>query len=105
MAEFSEVMKQLARMANACNGKCDKCPLGNSVICNAPWCFRNTESIAEAERIVMQWAAEHPEPVYPTLIEWLRSIGLADHRMIDPIPADIAEKLGLKPKGQEAQSE
>lgn len=47
---------------------------------------------------VMRWAAEHPEPVYPTLAEWLRSIGLANHRMIDPIPADIAEKLGIQPK-------
>ena len=95
MAEFSEAMKQLARMANACNGKCDKCPLDNSTLCTSPWCFGNTEGIAEAEQIVMQWAAEHPEPVYPTWWDWLAARGLDPD---DPIPADIAQKLGQEPK-------
>lgn len=27
----------------------------------------------EAERIIMAWAKGHPEPVYPTLVEWLLS--------------------------------
>lgn len=112
MAEFSEVMRQLARMANACDRKCDKCSLGNSALCTGLWCFGNTESIAEAERIVMQWAAEHPEPVYPTWVEWLESKHVITVTQIDdytkkvlpafymfsPIPADIAHKLGMEPK-------
>ena len=61
-------------------------------------------------------AAEHPEPVYPTWAEWLNSIGViigerpfpalnipvyvyqASTKMLEPIPADIAEKLGVTPK-------
>lgn len=69
----------------------------------------------------MQWAAEHPEPVYPTWREWQHSMfpdadvrispcefGSMDRFKCDDktctecmeqkIPADIAEKLGIKPK-------
>ena len=52
--------------------------------------------------------AEHPEPVYPTWGEWLIQIGVAQigsgmlgihpTMAVQPIPADIAQKLGLKPK-------
>ncbi len=72
----------------------------------------------------MSWAAEHPEPVYPTWGEWLISVGAArkiptgipfelpDRRIVDPpwetvvdtnthIPADIAQKLGIKPNEKE----
>lgn len=61
------------------------------------------------EELVMAWVAEHPEPVYPTWGEWLMSIGVINgvhpHGATDalgnlkkPIPADIAERLGIKPK-------
>lgn len=57
----------------------------------------------------MAWAAEHPEPVYPTWYEWLKDNGLTFHdaesswigfteRIHHPIPADIAQKLGLEQK-------
>ena len=56
----------------------------------------------------MQWAAEHPDPVYPTWGEWLVKMGVAEigSGMLgiqpaiaeQPIPADIAGKLGVKPK-------
>lgn len=106
VAEFSEVMKQLARMANACNGKCGKCPLGNSALCNGrPWCFGNKEGIAEAERIVMQWAAEHPEPVYPSIAKYFKQFGItirrdgsleADYfKANEPMSADMAKLLGI----------
>ena len=65
--------------------------------------------IANIEKEVMAWAAEHPAPVYPTWGEWLMSIGVINgvhpHGAIDalgnlkqPIPADIAQKLGIEPK-------
>ena len=77
--------------------------------------------LQEAETIITTWAAEHPEPVYPTWGEWLISIGAArkiptgipfelhDGRIVDspwetvvavntPLPADIAQKLGIEPK-------
>jgi len=65
--------------------------------------------MAKVEEAVMAWAAEHPEPVYPTWGEWLIAIGILYRD--DPrhaysisikantqIPADIAEKLGIEPK-------
>jgi hypothetical protein len=68
----------------------------------------------------MSWAAEHPEPVYPTWVEWLKTEGVIPYmkglvvvrgddgnfhdgrvniteKMLDHIPDDIAEKLGLEP--------
>ena len=108
MAEFQEVMKQWRRMCNKMREHGDwcqysKCPLSGK--CQLP----STTDIAETEGVVMQWAAEHPEPVYPTWREWLTSIGvidqmfthsvIADTLSMTPIPADIAEKLGIEPKG------
>jgi hypothetical protein len=56
------------------------------------------------EKTVMDWAAEHPV-VYPTWEEWLSDkYNLAyndDFRLAmsrEPIPADIAEPLGIEPK-------
>jgi hypothetical protein len=73
------------------------------------------------EKTVMDWAAEHPEPVYPTWIEWLKSMGVVPYmtglvvtrdaanghfheghvnitaNALEAIPADIAEKLGIDP--------
>jgi hypothetical protein len=63
---------------------------------------------ADVEKNVTAWAAEHKEPVYPTFREWLISIGvigqmsthsvIADKLAMTPIPADIAQKLGIEPK-------
>ena len=101
MAEFIEVMKQANRMCNVCT--CSSCPIHN--MCNevtllTPEC---AEQFVEA---VTKWAAEHPEPQYPTWIKWLVAEGVTDaggfrfhHKAYQPIPAEIAEKLGLKPKG------
>lgn len=79
--------------------------------------------LQEAETIITTWAAEHPEPVYPTWREWLIKLGIVsfetDFRALldtrpttlantvkayineegsKPIPADIAQKLGIEPK-------
>lgn len=112
MAEhsFQEVMRQYKRM---CRGKaysaCDfykfKMSLSQQMACLR---FLK-EYPVEAEALVMNWAAENPEPVYPTWGEWLMSIGVINgvhpYGAIDalgnlkqPIPADIAQKLGIEPK-------
>lgn len=84
------------------------------------WCLK---SMPEIERIVMDWAAANPEPRYPSWIEAWKQLfpdgqrtpcpgccgrkyapewcgreecGKCKNR---PIPADIAEKLGIKPIG------
>jgi hypothetical protein len=70
---------------------------------------------ALVEAAVMRWAAEHPEPVYPTWGEWLVAqdiiteygriecggsgvCGVFTDKGGQPIPADIAQKLGIEPK-------
>lgn len=111
MAEFSEVMRHWRRMCVACETKygdnsCIECPLHG---CTAIYDSDGTEDNADIERKVMQWAAEHPEMVYPTWYEWLRGIGVLGTAAIDNgytsemlctthIPADIAQKLGIEPE-------
>lgn len=53
----------------------------------------------------MRWDADHPEPVYPTWVEWFREMGVVSPKqeyfhdwLLKPIPADIAQKLGIEPK-------
>lgn len=108
MAEFQEVMKQFDRMCWHYQRK-RECPMGcpmNGV--NISQCRKVAfEEPIVTEKTVMSWAAEHPV-VYPTWREWLISIGvigqmsthsvIADTLSMTPIPADIAEKLGLQPK-------
>jgi hypothetical protein len=72
---------------------------------------------AHIEQTVAAWAAEHLEPQYPSWAEWLISIGAfgslkeieRDYTdteilykmrdmMFEPIPAEIAETLGIEPK-------
>ena len=71
------------------------------------------------EHAVMSWAAENPEPVYPRWVDWLMEQGIipdayaVEHstepgvrvarffvtiKGFEPIPADIAQKLGIEPK-------
>lgn len=122
MAEFQEVMNQFNRMCWHYQVK-HECPMGcpmNGV--NKSQCRKIAfESPKDTEKIVMAWAAEHPEPVYPTWFEVLERFGVAGRingelyydsmdreiylkqpaftpKAFEPIPADIAEKLGIKPK-------
>lgn len=99
MAKFATVMHEMKRMCETFTNadECQHCPLVHSPVCGTPSDMMDG-AIREAETAIMAWAAEHPEPQYPTLAEWLRSVGLANIRMIDPIPADIAEKLGIELK-------
>lgn len=124
MAEFSEVMRQWRRMCVAlekAHGDVaySVCPLhGRTAIYDSD----GTEDYADIERKVMQWAAERPKPVYPTWFEVLEQFGVVGSlpedepyfagvdkeirlskpaftlKAFNPIPADIAEKLGIKPK-------
>lgn len=124
MAEFVEVMKQARRMCGSIS--CDNCilPRGSDEMCiweDAPAMFTD-EVIAEIEAKTLKWAAENPEVRYPTWREWQQEnfseanvpmcpcsfIGTANANCVvqsscakcsnQPIPADIAERLGVKPK-------
>jgi hypothetical protein len=105
MAEFQKVMKQWRRFCRS-HKHCGECEFDGTGICGEA--HLTDVRFADIELRIMAWAAEHPEPVYPTFREWLISIGvidqmsthsvIADKLAMIPIPADIAQKLGLAPK-------
>ena len=103
---FQEVMKQFDRMCWYYQQK-RECPMACPMKgMNISQCRKIAfEEPKVAEQTVMQWAAEHPKPVYPTWAEYLTSIGvypkgweMYQTPLKSEIPADIAQKLGLKPK-------
>ena len=117
MAEFVQTMKDWRRMCIAANDgpdttKCGNCPMGESRLCGFEISDIGDYELQEAETFITTWAAEHPEPVYPTWAEWLESKHVITVTQIDdytkkvlpafymfsPIPADIAQKLGITPK-------
>lgn len=123
MAEFMYIMEQVRRICYE-HSDCEMCPLykiHNSSGCAFDYYVSDGVSLDEVERKIREWAAEHPERVYPTWSEWQKSIFIDGIKRIlqcefrnsnrfkckektcykcinEPIPADIAEKLGIKPK-------
>ena len=113
MPDFVQTMKDWRRMCQHMekmggDRSCDICPLGG---CNAIYEDDGNTDYAEIKKKVATWAAENPEPVYPTWVEYLVSIGVIPHEirletadalmdthLLKPIPAYIAQKLGLEPK-------
>lgn len=126
MAEFVEVMNQRNRMCKHYES-CLGCKISREMNHRDMSCFRFINECAEeAEKIIMEWAAAHPEPKYPSWNEWWeQTFSDAVERsapcwryLVDPsrlaefcvgkdcencrnrpIPADVAEKLGIKPIG------
>ena len=127
MAEFVEVMRQAQRMCDTYDcDHCPL--TYESVLCALASDKDLTCSVIKKfESKVMQWAKEHSEPQYPTWKEWqeenfpdigsklkpcnfmmagkwLNIIGgscdclTCDDCIRQPIPADIAKKLGIRPK-------
>lgn len=120
MAEFVEVMRQAKRMCAAYGGMCKirNCPMVDGESCRFA-ADQDGEDYSDVERIIMAWAAEHPAPRYPTWREWQESTfsgatasvlpcsyvsradlgccGVCDTCRNEPIPADIAAKLGIRP--------
>ena len=109
MAEFSEVIKQFKRMCKSITlMKCTRgeCPMGCE---NIGQCRKVAfERPAKFEEQVMSWAAEHPEPVYPSIAKYIEQFGITIRRdgsleadffkANEPMSADIAQKLGIEPK-------
>lgn len=109
MAEFQEVMRQWVRARKATASSAEENVLLLSVYTLEKY---DDALIANIEKNVMRWAAEHPEPVYPTWWDYLCMIGIIPDPLGDKtlgevtverlmrinISADIAEKLGIEPK-------
>ena len=125
MAEFVEVMRQAKRMCKSYRNDCAGCGLAHDAsecpleALPEDWPVES-HRLAGIERIVMDWAAAHPEPRYPSWNEaWkqlfpdakcipcpVNHFGVGrkcEHNCVEcknrPMTADIAEKLGIKPIG------
>lgn len=116
MAEFQEVARQKHRMCMMYDKHgCEGCPLNNGDCGVLNMRFTDADTVTRVENAVMCWAAEHPEPVYPTWKEWLEEQRVVVHfdsvsekgtkvkweltnKSNCRIPADIAENLGIEPK-------
>ena len=117
MTEFQEVMRQGQRMCKRFKTR-GHCPIYDAKL-PCPFIDVTNDKNDVIERIIMGWATEHPEPRYPTWKEWQEATfpearnqlcinhfasaeckGCAACRS-KPIPADIAQKLGIQPITEE----
>ena len=111
MDEFQMVVSEYKRMCESYKN-CDFCPMP-IFGCDKDACRRYVfKCPEESKNTIMTWAAEHPEPVYPTWEEYLEKLmtldmmcGLTDNHISvenymrkTQIPAVLAQKLGVKPK-------
>ena len=126
MTNFTQIMHDWQRMCKYFDEHyqedcCHVCPIHN---CDAIWAMDETTDWGKIEELINAWAAEHPEPKYPTWREYLKEIGVVIERNISypengpeglyiveknhalilnenadcPIPAEIAIALKLEPK-------
>lgn len=108
MAEFQEIAKHWKRMCEkywrptTCHG----CPIAENERAYEACSDRDID-VAKMEELVTAWAADHPEPVYETWLEFIKRFETGGRKSDDDfiywmaitsIPAEIAEKLGLEPK-------
>ena len=109
--EFVQTMKDWRRMCKAYTTDDESCCKGCPVVdfhehgCGAIFEMKDSTDWQRYADAIAAWAAEHPEPVYPTWEEWLSDqYNLAyndDFRLAmsrEHIPADIAQKLGIEQK-------
>lgn len=92
---------------NPSDNTCEGCPLVDLEVCSGIW-EGNIDDMDEVERRVDKWVEEHPQPEYPTWLEWLVDMGVVPKEismreadvarsigLLEPIPVYIAEKLGV----------
>ena len=110
MAEFQDVMREYVRSRKTKHFDEPLLPWKPSQMTGA--------AIEAMEKVVQEWSKANPVPEYPTWAEWLIEQGVlgaepykvkaAGHdgavvlattkSAFKSIPADIAERLGVKPK-------
>lgn len=114
--DFVHVMKDWRRMCQHMekeygNRCCDHCPLDG---CYAVYGALSNENFLNMEHDIVAWSTEHPESIYPRWCDWLAEQGVLVsansfpnmrywytmdmEKMEQPIPANIAKKLGIEPK-------
>lgn len=119
MTEFVQTMQNWRRMCAEMkklhpHNPCDGCGL-EEYGCPIIRVDNNSVDFCDIEKLVSEWAIEHPEPVYPTWEMYLvdrMSADMRDGKTHNPqsveeymcttrIPTDIADKLGIEPKEAE----
>lgn len=105
--DFVQTMKDWRRMCKAYTTDDDSCCDGCPVVdlhehgCGAIFEMEDGTEWQRYADTIREWAAEHPEPVYPTWAEYLMHVyqDVSYARILgETIPADIAQKLGIEPK-------
>lgn len=98
MAEFKEVMRQFNRMCHT-YPQCDDCPFrAEELGCNCqPDTLTEEEDFDIWETTVMDWARNHPEPVYISAREFCKNIYSQVADIDAPLPESIAKKFNLTP--------
>lgn len=114
MADYSDVIKHFKRMCRYYNNRATQndCPLyckGHG--CNISHCRMLAFDDKKFQNVVMTWAETHKEPVYPLWMEYIMDVQpdcvkaynsgndtLWKWMWTTPIPADMAQKLGVEPK-------
>jgi hypothetical protein len=112
VAEFVTVMSEFMRLCDSFK-HCEDCPVNQAGFsCDCDNQGYSKTGAKELEHIIMKWASEHPEPVYPTWADYISALVIKDictgkisgpetvltYAMNTHIPADIAQKLGIEPK-------
>jgi hypothetical protein len=114
MAEFVQTMKDWRRMCKVQEdttcGACSSCPMGDDgKSCMAVYEDEfETVDFAHIEQTVTEWAAEHPEPVYPSIAKYLERFGIIIRRdgslqadffkANEPMSAYMANLLDISPE-------
>lgn len=127
MAEFTEIVKQARRLCDyySQNEGCRGCPLSrdktggvSNSLCRTITSI-DAQNAIEIERIVTEWAKEHPEPTYPSWEDAWKSLFPNVSNALCPVwfgeecpsniscnectkrpmSKEVAEKLGIKPIG------
>ena len=107
MVDFVQTMKDWKRMCNAM-ATCDECPM-NEVKCWGKSPSDLIDSFERRESVITEWAAEHPEPEYPSIAKYLEQLGITIRRdgsleadffkANEPMSADMAKMLGISSRG------
>ena len=111
--DFVQTMKDWRRMCKHYSGESmkdeqhscvDMCPLGHNTACGMIEDALDSDIEVMAKEVA-KWAAEHPEPVYPSIAKYLEQFGIIIRRdgslqadffkANEPMSADMAKLLGI----------
>lgn len=118
MNSFKDFVEMIVSICKHPDTDCMHCPLADDFGCTHGYILAD---ILKKKEEIAKWLKEHREPVYPSWEEWqseefpdastnilpcwylpkdptmCNTVGGCERCRSHPIPAEIAEKLGIKP--------